>query len=302
LALAFCGRVAAVSRLLPLAPLDAENQAFWLATAELAAGERERPLARLAAIAGSDNAITASAARRRRRVPLAAPRERLTPADWHSVVAIEAQLDDDAAYLPGPYAGLRRSYVVLGLIAANLAFYLVELAEGVSQDDDGLLRLGALQSDRVLESGQWWRLLSAIFLHYGAVHLILNMLALAVIGVWVEQMLGRWRTLVIYFAAGLGSAAFVLESLPSDTVMVGASGAIFGLVGAQIALLGEAWRRHRSRHAGQRLFNLGLIILLQIAFDLATPEVSGGAHAAGLVTGLAAAVLVMLGHLRPEAG
>ena len=65
-------------------------------------------------------------------------------------------------------------------------------------------------------------------------------------------------------------------------------------------LLARGWRRRRSGHAQQRLLNLGLIILLQVAFDLATPEVSGSAHMAGLVIGGLAAALVMIRRPPPE--
>jgi len=113
-------------------------------------------------------------------------------------------------------------------------------------------------------------------------------------------MLGRWRTLFVYFAAGIGSTAFAALTLSANETLVGASGAIFGLVGAQIVLLARGWRRGRSRLAQQRLLTLGLVIVLQAMFDLATPEVSGAAHMAGLVIGAVAAVLVMVGRARPE--
>jgi rhomboid protease GluP len=298
--LAFCGRVATVARLLPLLPLDGEVKEFWLATAELAGGAREQGLMRLAAIADSDDAITAAAVRRRRTVALARPQDQLTAADEQTIAAIENGLASDAAYGRAAYAGISRSYVILGLILVNVGAYLVELARGVSENEDGLIKLGALDSSDLFSGGEWWRLATATFLHFGLLHLLLNMFALLVIGVWVEQMLGRWRTLAIYLAAGVGSAAFVAVSMPRDEVLVGASGAIFGLVGAQIVLLAQGLRRRRSRLAQQRLVTLGLVILLQVLFDLATPEVSGAAHMAGLVVGAAAAALVMLGRARPE--
>lgn len=84
------------------------------------------------------------------------------------------------------------------------------------------------------------------------------------------------------------------------TELVGASGAIFGLVGAQLVLLAQGWRRLRSRFARLRLANLGLIVLLQAAIDLSTPEISFAAHAAGLLLGLAATALAVPGRTRRE--
>lgn len=300
-ALAFCGRVAAVARLLPLLPFDADGKEFRLATAEIAGGARDEGLLRLAAIADSDDAIAAAAVKRRRAVALAQPQDRLTAADQLTIAAIESGLANDAAYGQAAHAGIGRSYIILGLILVNVAAYLVELAGGVSESDDGLVKLGALDPHDLFIGGDWWRLVTATFLHYGLLHLVLNMFGLAVIGVWVEQMLGRWRTLVVYFAAGIGSAAFAALSLPADEPLVGASGAIFGLVGAQIVLLAGGWRRRRSRLAQQRLVTLGLVILLQVLFDLATPEVSGAAHMAGLVIGALVTALVTRGRARPEA-
>jgi rhomboid protease GluP len=299
--LAFCGRIAAVARLMPLLSLDAEIKEFWLATAELAGGAREAGLARLARLAKSDNALTARAVARRRAVAPAAPEERLTAAHERALAALEAGLARDAPYSGGIYAGMARSYVVLALVLVNVGFFIVELMRGASESEEGLIALGAVDAQHLFADGEWWRLVTMMFLHFGWLHLLLNMFALVVIGVSVEEMLGRWRTLVVYFAAGIGSAPLVAAAMPPDETLVGASGAIFGLVGAQMALLARGWRHRRSRQARQRLATLGVIVLLQALFDLATPEVSGAAHIAGLAIGAVAAALVSLGRRRAGA-
>lgn len=300
--LAFCGRPAAAARLLdgPLAALDADTKAFWLGTAELAGGDESAGRARLAGVAGNKaNPLIAEAASRRLRRGPASPRALLGAAEWAIVDAAEARLQGDASYIGGPHAAWRRSYAILALILLNLAAYLGELMAGATEDPEALARLGAMWPPAVLEDGEWWRLAIAMFLHFGEAHLVLNMVALAAIGIWVEQMLGHWRTLLVYLAAGLGSTAGVLLLMQlawiGEGVLVGASGAIFGLVGAQLVLLAQGWRRLRSRVARQRLANLVIIILLQVAFDLSTPEVSFAAHALGLATGLAAAALLIPG-------
>ncbi len=121
-------------------------------------------------------------------------------------------------------------------------------------------------------------------------HLGLNLLSLVVIGLPTERILGHWRTLIVYLGSAIGSTGAVLLliqlGLMPSALLVGASGAIFGLIGAQVALLIRAWRVIRSRLAAGRLLNLGLIIMLQAIFDLFTPQVSFSAHASGLLIGL----------------
>jgi rhomboid protease GluP len=128
------------------------------------------------------------------------------------------------------------------------------------------------------------------------------MLELVVLGPGVEWMVGHARVLVIYLAAGFGSTAGVLLLIevgwmPAEA-LVGASGAIFGLVGAQTVLFAQGWRRLRSRLAVQRLRMLGAIILMQTVFDLLTPEVSWSAHLWGLAVGAAVTAVLTIGRVR----
>lgn len=301
---AFCGRRAAVANLLEgqLAALDADAKWFWLATADLAAGAPEAR-AELAVLAGLDRPIWRTAQRRLEQPP-ANPNDQLGPAEWQVVADADAALRRDAAY------GLRsvewrRCHVVIGLIVLNVAVFAAEELAGGSDSMRVLDRLGAMWPPAVVERGEWWRLASAIFLHLGPAHLGFNMLALAVIGPWVEWIMGHWRMLLVYLGSGVGSMAAVLliirQGYMGNELLVGASGAIFGLVGAQAVLLGHGWRRLGSRLAAQRLIGIGLIVVLQVIFDLTTPEVSFTAHAFGLVVGLCLTALLVVGaDMRPE--
>lgn len=99
--------------------------------------------------------------------------------------------------------------------------------------------LGANSRDLVLGQGQWWRLVACMFLHFGVLHLAVNMMSLYSLGSLLEKLAGPWRFLGLYFLAGLcGSLVGLLNSLGMPSV--GASGAIFGLAGALMAL---RWRR-----------------------------------------------------------
>jgi rhomboid protease GluP len=299
----FCGRKTAVETLLrgPLAALEDDTKALWLATAELTAGEVAAGRARLTELARRATGKPAAVAARRR---LDSPPERLAAAldddDRQQLAAAEAELRGDLAYDTRPAAGWRRSPVIIGLVFVNSVVYLWETLAGV----DALLRVGAMWPGAILFRGEWWRLVTAAFLHLNLAHVALNMLALVVLGPWVERMLGHGPTLLVYLGTGIGAMAVPLfliwAGVMPDEILVGASGAVFGLIGAQIVLLAEGWRRWRSRMALARLSGLGIVLLAELVFDLATPQVSLTGHAAGLVIGLAlTALLAAAGIGRP---
>ena len=291
--LAFCGRSQAVAGLLKgaLAGLPADLKRFWLATAELAAGEQEparREFERLAA--GAGDRTLALYARQRLANGLANPQPALDEAGWRTVAAIEARSREGRRRPSGFLGFWRGCWVILGLVGVNLAMFLVEMALGGSEDIELLERLGAMSAGAVIEGGQWWRLGTAFFLHFGLLHIAFNMAALAILGPWVERSIGHWRTLLIYLLSGIGSTAGVLVlarlGWVEDEILVGASGAIFGLVGAQLVLRARSFLQHRSTQAAQRLGDLGWGIALQIVFDIVTPQVSIAGHASGLAAGI----------------
>ncbi|MEE3717871.1 rhomboid family intramembrane serine protease, partial [Tumidithrix elongata RA019] len=137
--------------------------------------------------------------------------------------------------------------------------------------------------------GEWWRLLTAMFLHVNLIHLALNMLGLYVLGEFVEVTLGIRKYLIAYFFSGLGSMmTIVILSMKFNypiNLTVGASGAIMGIIGATSAILLKGWLREKSRVAAKSLRSVLFIIGIQIIFDLSTPQISSIGHASGLVLG-----------------
>jgi len=291
--LAFCGKVDAVAGLLEgaLARLPAELKRFWLATAELAAGHEEtarRDFERLAA--GAADRTLALYARQRLDNGIASPQLALDGVGWRAVAAIEASARDGRRRPVGFLGFWRGSWIILGLVGANFAMFLVEIALGGSEDLDVLGRLGAMWAGAIVGGGEWWRLGSAMFLHFGWLHIAFNMAALAILGPWVERTIGHWKTLLVYLLSGIGSTAGVLLLVQAgwvdDELLVGASGAIFGLVGAQLVLRARSFLQHRSVQAAQRLGDLAWGIALQVVFDFVTPQVSFAGHASGLGAGI----------------
>jgi rhomboid protease GluP len=175
---------------------------------------------------------------------------------------------------------------VLALILLNAVVFLFEISVGNLNDPELLHRIGALEPYAVVVQEEYWRLLTALFLHGGFTHLLFNAFALYILGPPLEQSIGTMRFVACYLISGLASGAGVvgltLIGLVHPVQLVGASGCIMGIVGAWAGFL----MRHRhASHAKQRLGNIVIIVAIQIAFDLSTPQVSMSAHLSGLVAG-----------------
>ena len=185
------------------------------------------------------------------------------------------------------------SPVVLALIIVNIAVFILELLAGGSTNPMTLHRLGELDTYSVIFRHQYWRLLAALFLHYGPIHIFFNLFALLLLGPALERQIGGYLFAVCYLVSGIGSSiAVVLLTklrLLEPVQLVGASGCIMGVVGTWTGFL----LRHRHAPlARQRLRNIFVIVLLQLAFDVVTPRVSMSAHLGGLFTGFLLGLLV----------
>jgi membrane associated rhomboid family serine protease len=180
----------------------------------------------------------------------------------------------------------RRTPAVLILILLNAAAFLFEISSGDWNNPAVLHQIGALEPYAVAVQGQYWRLFTALFLHGGFTHLLFNLFALYVLGPPLERSIGAGRFALCYLISGLASSTGVVVLTMFGVVqvfqLVGASGCIMGIVGAWAGFL----LRHRhAPHAKQRLANIFMIIAIQTAFDLSTPQVSMAAHLCGLIAG-----------------
>jgi membrane associated rhomboid family serine protease len=189
------------------------------------------------------------------------------------------------SYLSGPF-------VTFTLIGINVGVYLVQLVmgAGLTASRGWIYEHGVLVSRAVIvetgetfgvAEGEWWRLLTAAFLHYGPLHLGMNMLVLWFIGPALEEYLGHWRYALLYLVSGLAGSAGALIWSP-DSLTVGASGAIWGIMGAAALL---EWRRIYV-FGGQAM---GLIVL-NLAITFLIPGISKGGHIGGLIGGALAAL------------
>jgi len=196
--------------------------------------------------------------------------------------------------------GSKVTRVLLGL---NVAVYIAELAQGsgVNANHGSIYQDGALIANGVkvadtlagvpkgipipetiaagVAHGDWWRLITAAFLHYGPFHLLLNMLALWWFGSLLERRIGSGRFLLLYLVSGLAGSAGALILDPT-TPTVGASGAIFGILGAGLVL-----EQQRDYVFGGSAMG---IIVINLIFTFSISNISIGGHIGGLIGGAVA--------------
>src|SRR4029077_11542211 len=173
----------------------------------------------------------------------------------------------------------------------NVIVYLVEIAKGGGGTTIGTLNLynmGALFGPAVGEGGDWWRLVNAGLLHVSIFHIGFNMYLLFILGRLMEPSIGTPRFVVLYFASLL-AGSFAALLIEPNTVGAGASGAIFGVLGATFVI---ARGRRLDAIAGQ----IGILILINLVFTFASSTISVGAHGGGLVCGLLCGLLSATGE------
>jgi membrane associated rhomboid family serine protease len=186
--------------------------------------------------------------------------------------------------------------VTFALIALNVAVYLGELAtgSGVNGDQGWIFEHGVLFGPSV-QDGDWWRLMTSAFMHYGPFHLLINMYGLYFAGTLLERAIGRWPFLLLYLVSGLAGSAGALayDALRGrSSLTIGASGALFGVLGALFVLE----RRGALRTEGQ----IAGLIVINLVFTFAFARfVSVGGHVGGLLGGIAAMYLLTTLRARP---
>jgi membrane associated rhomboid family serine protease len=182
----------------------------------------------------------------------------------------------------------RPGAITLTLLMVNVAMFLVETVIGGSgslfsgPSQQKLFDLGALYPPSIALSHQYWRLITPMFLHAGLIHLAFNSYALYLLGFMVEDAFGKARFIAIYFAGGFLASVTSFALGPIGEVGVGASGAIFGLLGAWVAF---NYRRRTSPMASANLRWALMLIGLNVILGFSIPGIDWRAHLGGLVAG-----------------
>jgi membrane associated rhomboid family serine protease len=175
----------------------------------------------------------------------------------------------------------------IGLIAINVIVFLIELAGGGAGSLNGggtIIHDAGLRGPEIA-NGDWWRVITGGFLHAGLLHLLLNMYVLYIAGSILEPGIGTPRFLGIYFVSLVAGSLGALIVDP-NTLTVGASGAIFGLMAAVIVVA-------RGRGVEQLATQFGLFVVLNLVLTFSISGISVGGHIGGLIGGAVAALLVI---------
>ena len=178
-----------------------------------------------------------------------------------------------------------RPIVTLVIIGINVAVFVVGLAQGGSFGTGrGTLFANGALFGPLVDEGEWWRLFTSGFLHLGLAHIALNMLVLYLLGPQLEMALGRVAFSVLYLMSLLAGSLGVLVADPLAPT-VGASGAVFGLMGAFLVA-------HRAQGVSPWQSGIGGLLLINLVLTFLLPGISIGGHVGGLVGGLIGGALL----------
>jgi membrane associated rhomboid family serine protease len=182
--------------------------------------------------------------------------------------------------------------VTYALIAINVIVFVAELASGAGVASRGggkIISDGALYGPAIGDQHEYWRLITSGFLHAGLIHIGFNMYLLYILGQILEPAIGRVRFGALFFTSLLTGSFGALLVQP-DVNTVGASGAVFGLMGGAVVAM-------RARGFDPMASGIPMLILLNLGFSFLFPGISIGGHIGGLLGGAAAAfALVVIGE------
>jgi len=171
-------------------------------------------------------------------------------------------------------------WVTILFLAINLTVFILTAQAEVLLETFGLKGVS-------LESGDFWQVITAAFLHFDAMHLLLNEYGLLVLGVPVERVFGRAKTLYLYLSTGMVGNVASYFILPAYVLTLGASGAVFGLMGADLAMTAV----HRTRPSGRNVGATLAYVVINFVRSIG-PQINVVAHLTGLCFGFFAGFIL----------
>lgn len=187
--------------------------------------------------------------------------------------------------------GRKRAWMNGVLIALNIAYFLFLEVAGSSEDTMFMLQHGAMFAPFVVEGGEYYRLFTSIFMHFGIRHIANNMLVLFVLGDNMERALGSIKYLIFYLLCGVGAnivSMYLGLNDPVQAVGAGASGAIFGVIGGLL----YAVLVNKGRLEDLNTRQLVAVIVFSLYFGFTSTGVDNVAHVSGLVIGIVLAAVM----------
>lgn len=184
----------------------------------------------------------------------------------------------------------KKSYVNGMLIAANILVFLYMEIAGSSEDVYFMYEKGAMLAPAVLLDKEYYRLITAMFMHFGIDHIINNMIVLFALGDNLERALGHVKYLIFYLACGIGSnwISMMEDGINSMTVSAGASGAIFGVVGGLL----YAVLANKGRLEDLSVKQMLVMIVLSLYLGFTESGVDNVAHVSGMILGILLGIIM----------
>ena len=179
---------------------------------------------------------------------------------------------------------LKQRPVTAALIIINIIVFVIVELTGGTQNIQHMVNCGAMYVPYIQQKGEWYRMFTCMFLHFGTMHLMNNMIVLFVLGIRMEPLLGTVRMLIIYLLGGLGGNGISMlheQHTGSFAVAAGASGAVFALMGAMLFALIRG--RGRVQDLGTR--QVVIMVILSLYLGFVTQGTDNAAHLGGLVCG-----------------
>lgn len=182
------------------------------------------------------------------------------------------------------------NWMNLLMIGLNVIVYFVTIKIKSSENTAYMICYGASYAPAIRD-GEWYRLLTSMFLHYDLEHLLNNMLLLLFIGDWVEGLVGKWKYIVLYLGGGLaGNVLSFLWDIRTGQYYysVGASGAVYAIIGALLVLL----LKNKGRMKDVTASRVGVVLLLTIHHGLQSAGIDNAAHIGGALGGMLFALIL----------
>ena len=198
-------------------------------------------------------------------------------------------LEEAKAYLK------TREKVNLAMAVINIIVFVVMEIMGSTESSRFMLDHGAAYTPLILQ-GEYWRLFTSMFLHFGATHLAMNMICLITIGDMLERMAGHWKYLLIYLGSGLAGnlLSVAVEEFSGDYALsAGASGAIFGVIGAVFVVI----LKNRDRFRQDYIRRYAIMIALMIMEGFVVSGIDNNAHIGGVVAGAVLSFILCRGKI-----
>jgi rhomboid protease GluP len=182
-----------------------------------------------------------------------------------------------------------KPYMTIGIIVVNIIVFVLMSLSGSTLDAQYMAAHGAMYPEYI-KDGQYWRLLTSMFMHFGAEHLINNMVMLYILGYQIEENFGRVKYLITYFICGIagGIISSGIEMITGEySISAGASGAIFGIFGVLLVMIFKS-RKQLGQVSAPRL----ILLFILMVFGNMQEGVDWMAHLGGAVTGVVIALAI----------